>query len=124
MDERLILTDASVWIDHLRNGHTQLRAVLDEGRVLMHPYVLGELALGSLAQRSLRLESMSKLPQAPVASPSEILAMIEGRRLWGLGVGYVDAHLLGSALVLDDAALLTRDKRLSVAAERIGVDLF
>ena len=117
----MILVDSSVWIDHLRSGDATLAALLDAGRVLAHPFVIGELALGSFRQRDAIVQALRGLPPSIVASDEEVLAFIEGHRLFGLGIGYVDAHLLAAALLTPGAALWTRDRRLREAANRLAV---
>jgi predicted nucleic acid-binding protein len=93
-----------------------------EGRqVLAHPFVVGELALGNIKRRAMILDALGNLPRASVASDDEVLGLIEGRSLFGLGIGYVDVHLLASALLSDDASLWTRDRRLNDVAQRLGV---
>lgn len=119
----MILVDTSVWVDHLRNGDSELTARLEAGEVLSHPFVIGELALGNLRQREIILGALSELPAAVVASDTEVLTLIERQPLHGLGIGYVDAHLLASALLTPDASLWTRDTRLGNAATRIGLSL-
>jgi len=113
----MILVDTSVWVDHLRAGDDGLAELLHHGRVLMHPFVLGELALGSLLQRRLVLDSLQDLPNAITASDAEVLILIETAGLSGAGIGYVDAHLLASVRLTPDASLWTRDKRLSKVYE-------
>ncbi|MBA2598698.1 MAG: PIN domain-containing protein [Chloroflexia bacterium] len=114
----MILVDTSVWIDHLRSGEPELAAVLDGGQVLMHPFVLGELACGNLKNRGEVLRLLDDLPAAPTATDPEVLGLIERRLLMGRGIGYVDVHLLASAALDDVARLWTRDRRLAaVAAE-------
>jgi predicted nucleic acid-binding protein len=115
----VILADTSVWVDHLRGGDATLAALLDSGRILAHPCVIGELALGSLKQRNLVLESLQDLPRAKVATDQEVLHFIGTAALFGLGVGYVDAHLLASVRLTDGATLWTRDKRLLDVANRM-----
>lgn len=117
----MILVDTSVWIDHLRHGDPELAARLEAGETLSHPFVIGELALGNLRQRALVLGALSDLPAAVVASDAEVLALIERQPLYGLGIGYVDAHLLASALLTPDTTLWTRDARLGEAATRLGL---
>ena len=117
----MILVDSSVWIDHLRSGDATLAALLDAGRVLAHPFVIGELALGSFRQRDAIVQALRGLPPSIVASDEEVLAFIEGHRLFGLGIGYIDAHLLAAALLTPGAALWTRDRRLREAANRLAV---
>lgn len=117
----MILVDTSVWIDHLRGGDLNLARRLDGGEVLGHPLVIGELAMGNLRQRRLILSALEGLPKALVARDDEVMAFIEREALHGLGVGYVDAHLLASARLTPDARLWTRDRRLTEVAERLGV---
>jgi predicted nucleic acid-binding protein len=117
----VILVDSSVWVDHLRSGDTTLARLLDDGRVIAHPFVVGELALGSLRQRELILTALQDLPQAVVASDIEVLRFINQQALYGLGIGYVDAHLLASVRLTAGGSLWTRDKRLQSVADRLGV---
>jgi len=117
----LILADSSIWIDHLRSGDEILASLLERAGVATHPFVIGEVALGYLRQRGPILYSLKKLPQAPVARDTEVLILIEKAALFGLGIGYVDAHLLASAKLANDMRLWTRDKRLSAAAARLGL---
>jgi predicted nucleic acid-binding protein len=117
----VILVDTSVWVDHLRRGDERLAALLEGGEILMHPFVIGELALGHLRQRHLIVTSLQDLPQARVATEDEVLLFIAERRLFGLGIGYVDAHLLASARLTAGATLWTRDARLLGAAGRLGL---
>ncbi len=116
----MIIVDTAVWIDHLRDGDDELAGLLENGGVLAHPWVTGELALGSLRDRAEILWLLDELPQARVATPAELLAFIGHHELYGLGIGYVDAQLL-AATMLTDAVLWTRDRRLRTAAERLGV---
>jgi predicted nucleic acid-binding protein len=117
----LILVDTSVWVEHLRARNAALVGLLERGAVLMHPFVIGEVALGNLRQRELVLDSLANLPMATVASEAEVLGYINSAKLWGLGIGYADAHLLASARLTPDAALWTRDRRLDAAAETLGL---
>ena len=116
----MILVDTSVWVDHLRRSDAALVTALTAGQVLMHPFVIGEIALGSLRQRRLVLTMLRDLPSAFVASDEETMDFIELHRLAGRGIGYVDAHLLASTR-LSAAPLWTRDKRLRALASEIGV---
>jgi len=114
------LLDTSIWIDHLRSVQPAVARLLEEGQVLGHPWVSGELALGSLSRRSEILSLMHNLPLATVASAVEVSAFIEDRRLYGRGIGYVDAQLLASTMITPDARLWTRDQRLAAAAAELG----
>lgn len=114
----MILVDTSVWADHLREGIPALAAVLDEGIVLTHPFVVGELACGQLPNRSEVLALLARLPAASRASDAEALEFIGRHSLMGRGIGYIDVHLLASAALTRDARIWTRDRRLaSVALE-------
>jgi predicted nucleic acid-binding protein len=117
----VIIVDTSVWIDHLKNSDNALADLLGTGRVLAHSFVTGELALGSLRQRRAVLESLRDLPQATVASDDEVMMLIEREQLYGLGIGYVDAHLLAAARLTSGALLWTRDRRLRQAATQLGL---
>ena len=116
----MILVDSSVWVDHLRDSDPALARLLTAGQVLAHPFVVGELALGSLRQREMVLGALLGLPQAIVAGQAEVLDFIDRHALAGIGIGYVDAHLLASAR-LSIATLWTRDKRLHAAAQRLSL---
>jgi len=120
----LILVDTSVWVDHLRRGDERLAGLLERGTVLMHPFVVGEIACGSLADRQTLLELLQDLPAAVVGEHSEVLAFIERHALHGRGIGYVDVHLLASVALTDGARLWTRDKRLRLAAEELECAYF
>ena len=117
----MILVDTSVWIDHLRTGDPQLTALLQEAQVLAHPWVIGELALGQLSGRSEILRLLSNLPRATIATEAEVMTLVETRHLFGLGIGYVDAHLLAATLLTTGASLWTRDKRLAAAAADLEI---
>jgi len=117
----MILVDTSVWVDHLQRGNAQLAEQLGKGQVLAHPFVLGELALGSLQQRAKVLDAMQNLPMAAVASSDEVLTFIGTHTLHGMGIGYVDAHLLASSRLTPAARLWTLDKRLQAAAHQMGL---
>jgi hypothetical protein len=117
----VILVDTSVWIDHLRSGDAILAGLLDAGQVLSHPFIIGELALGNLRQRQRVLADLLELPQAFAAGDDEVLHFIHRAGLFGIGIGYLDAHLLAATRLTQGAALWTRDKRLSAAAERLSL---
>jgi predicted nucleic acid-binding protein len=117
----VILADTSVWVDHLRARDNILVQLLDADQVVMHPFILGELALGNLPQRSLILDTLRLLPQAVTASPAEVLNFIVQHRLVGLGIGYVDVHLLAAAKLTAGAGLWTRDKSLHDVAQRLAL---
>jgi hypothetical protein len=110
-----------VWIDHLRHGDSFLVNLLNTGRVLAHPFVIGELALGNLQQREVILDALSYLSCANIAADAEVLTFINQSRLYGVGIGYIDAHLLASVRLTPGTLLWTRDKRLRVAAVQHGL---
>jgi len=113
----LILVDTSVWVDHLRRRDTQLAELLERGAVVMHPFVIGEIACGGLTDRASILELLQDLPMAVVADSDEVLGFIERQSLHGKGIGYVDVHLLASVALTGGTKLWTRDKRLCAAAD-------
>ena len=117
----MILVDTSVWADHLRGAETGLTPLLYDNQVLAHPMVVGELACGSLGNRAEVLGLLSGLPQAPVATDQEVLALIEHHRLMGRGVGYIDAHLLAAPALAASAHLWTIDQRLMKVAVDLGL---
>jgi len=117
----LILADTSVWIDHLRSGSKELRRHLDHGQIVIHPFIIAELALGSLKDRTQTLALLDLLPKVRVARTSELRLMIEARRLYNLGIGLTDAHLIASVFIDAPTLLWTRDKRLRKVAEDLGV---
>jgi predicted nucleic acid-binding protein len=117
----VILVDASVWINHLRASDERLIALLDTRQVLGHPFVSVELALGNLARRHAFLSELRDLTQAALASDDEVLELVEGERLYGRGIGYVDAHLLAAVRLTPDAKLWTRDRPLQRVAAELGL---
>jgi len=117
----LILADTSVWIDHLRSGSKDMRRHLDQGQIVIHPFIVAELALGSLKDRTKTLALLDLLPQIRVARLNELRLTIEARRLYNLGIGLTDAHLIASVLIDSPTLLWTRDKRLRQAAENLGI---
>jgi predicted nucleic acid-binding protein len=116
----MVLADTSVWIGHLREGQPVLKRLLSEGAVLMHAFVSGELACGNLENRAVIFSDLNSLPLAVNASNAEVMSLLEERRLWGRGLGWIDAHLLASALVTN-CRLWTLDKRLAEAASELGL---
>jgi predicted nucleic acid-binding protein len=117
----VIIVDTSVWIDHLKSSDPVLADLLGKGQVLAHSFVTGKLALGSLRQRRIVLESLRDLPQANVAGDDEVMMLIEREQLYGLGIGFVDAQLLAAVRLTLGALLWTRDRRLRQAATRLGL---
>jgi predicted nucleic acid-binding protein len=122
----LILADTSIWIDHLRSGNKEMRKHLDQGHIVIHPFIIAELALGLLEKGSLRertktLALLDLLPQTRMAQLSEVRHTIEARHLYSLGIGLTDAHLIASVFINSPTLLWTRDKRLRKVAEALGV---
>ncbi|MBS7791554.1 type II toxin-antitoxin system VapC family toxin [Roseococcus sp. SDR] len=117
----MILLDTSVWVDHLRQDDPDVAALLAEGRVLAHPHVIGELALGHLRQRATILSALSGLPKAMPATDAEVLGFVDRSGLAGRGIGWVDAHLLAATRLTPGARFWTRDRRLAVIAQEMGL---
>jgi predicted nucleic acid-binding protein len=117
----VILVDTSVWVDHLRHGDTILAGLLQSCLVLVHPFIIGELALAGLHPNTQVLTLLQALPEASVATDSEVLLLITEHNLSGRGIGYVDAHLLAAARLTPNASLWTRDKRLQAVATHLNV---
>jgi predicted nucleic acid-binding protein len=115
----MILVDTSVWVRHLRIGDTRLSALLNDAEVACHPFVIGELACGHLHNRGEILTLLQSLPQVPMIDDEEFLEVVERRHLDGRGIGFVDVHLLASAL-LSRLPLWTLDRRLQFVAQEIG----
>jgi predicted nucleic acid-binding protein len=117
----VILVDTSIWIDHLRQGNEHLVQLLGLGRVVTHPYAIGELALGSLQNRHTVLGALKELPRALLATDEEVLQFIETNALFGLDIGYIDAHLLAAARLAPGTKIWTRDMRLLSASTDLGL---
>jgi predicted nucleic acid-binding protein len=117
----VILVDTSIWVDHFRIGDKALTELLTAGEVLVHAFVIGELALGRLPQRISTLTFLRALPEAAAADEHEALRFIERHALAGEGIGYIDVHLLAAARLTPGARLWTRDKRLLRVATRMGL---
>lgn len=117
----MILVDSSVWVDHLRAGELALVELLNTGQVLVHPFVVGELACGNLNNREAVLSLLQDMPAVPIATDEEVLFFIERHGLMGRGIGYVDAHLLSAVSLASAARLWTRDKRLCAIAKSLSL---
>ncbi len=114
----MVLVDTSVWVSHFRSGTIRLDELLEEGKVVSHPFIIGELACGNLKNRQEILSLLDALPTATVAGYEEVLQFVENHRLIGMGLGYVDIHLLAAAL-LTGVPLWTNDRTLKSAAARL-----
>jgi len=117
----VILADTSIWIDHLRSQNAEMRKQLDKGNIVVHPFIIGELALGSLRDRAKTLAFLDLLPRARVAQLCEVRQMIEARSLYSQGIGLTDAHLIASIFLNPPTLLWTKDKRLRSIAEALGI---
>jgi len=117
----MILADTTIWIDHFRSENTQMHRLLDASNIAVHPFIVAELALGSLRNRAKTLAWLDFLPRARVAQIAEVREMIEIRSLFSRGIGLVDAHLIASCLIDPPTLLWTSDRRLSEVAESLGV---
>lgn len=117
----MILADTSVWIDHLRSGNPQMTRLLHAGKITMHPFVVAELALGSLHNRRKKLAELDELRQVNVAELDEVRHLIESHSLYAKGLGLTDAHLIASCLMTFGTQLWTRDKALEDVAKTLGV---
>ena len=116
----MILIDTSVWIDHLRQRDDHLVITLLAGHVLIHPWVIGEIACSSIKDREQVLDLLRSLPLCSVALEDEVLLFIDQNKLMARGIGYVDVHLLASTK-LSGATLWTRDKRLLIIAKEMNI---
>lgn len=115
----IVLADTSIWVDHFRRVESQLASLLEHGDIVIHPFVIGELLLGGVPKASDILDDLNTIPKATIASNDEVVEFIVKRKLSGLGIGYVDAHLLASAMLTVEASIWTRDKRLLAAARSL-----
>ena len=120
----MILVDTSVWIDHFRHDDAELRKIITDDRLLCHPFVVGELALGSLRERDAVIAFLAAQREATIATHAEVMTVIDRYSIFSMGIGYTDAHLLTSTLLDRRASLWTRDKRLAAAAQKVGAALY
>ena len=117
----MILADSSVWIDHLIVDNPHLVSLLQQGQILIHPMVIGELACGNMRDRADVMRLLRGLPRVLVAAHDEVLFLIESHRFMGRGIGFIDAHLLTSAAMTSPTQLWTNDRRLRELANELGV---
>jgi predicted nucleic acid-binding protein len=117
----VILADTSIWIDHLCSENPEMRSHLTEGRIVIHPFIIAELALGSLRDRVKTLQLLDLLPQVRAAQLSEVRRLIEVRGLYNMGIGLIDAHLIASVLINSSTLLWTKDKQLRKVADHLGI---
>ena len=116
----MVLVDTSVWVSHLRDGSTELTTLLNNGGVLCHPLIVGELACGNLKDRAIILSFLKLLPMCIEAEHEEVLSFIENNRIMGKGIGYVDAQLVASS-VLTGVPIWTLDKKLAQVADSLHI---
>jgi predicted nucleic acid-binding protein len=117
----VILADTTIWVDHLRVPNTEMQRLLNEVKIAIHPFVVAELALGSLRDRTRTLARLEMLTQVRVAQLGEVRRLIEAHSLWGKGIGLTDVHLIASTLITPNIQLWTRDRRLRSVAESLGI---
>jgi len=116
----MVLVDTSVWIDHFRKTSTDLSSLLNQVHVTIHPFIVGELACGNLKNRHEILSLLTNLPQTTIAENEEVLSLVENKHLMGQGIGWIDAHLLASALI-SGTPLWTKDKNLRTLSAALGI---
>jgi len=115
-----MLVDTSIWVEHLRHGQLELISLLHRAEVQCHPFIIGELACGSISHRSEILQLLRRLPSVPIVENEEVMTFVERHRLMGRGVGWVDVHLLSSA-ALESVLLWSTDRRLAAIARSLGI---
>jgi predicted nucleic acid-binding protein len=116
----MTLVDTSVWIDHFEHVDARLLDLVANQSVAMHPFVIGELAAGSIKNRGITLGDLALLPQAPIAKEDEVHRLLESHRLWSTGLGWVDLHLLTAAFLMG-WKLLTSGRAMRTAAQKLGI---
>jgi predicted nucleic acid-binding protein len=117
----VILADTSVWVDHLRNRDPQLETYLSGGQIVMHPFIVAELSLGSLRNRQNTLGNLESLLETKVAALHEVRHMIEAHSLYSKGIGLTDAHLIASCLLTPGTLMWTRDAAMKRIAATLGI---
>lgn len=117
----MVLVDTSVWVSHFRKGNPHLEALLQDGDVVCHPFIVGELACGRIKNRSEILSLLQSLPMAEPVDLNEALKFIDGNCLMGIGLGFIDIHLLAAAL-LTEVPLWTLDKKLGKASSKLEIN--
>jgi predicted nucleic acid-binding protein len=120
----VILADTSIWVDYLRGGNPEMEKILSQGQIVMHPFIVAEIALGSLRNRRKRLEELEALLEVKVAQLGEVRHMIESRALYAKGIGLTDAHLLASCLMTPGTQLWTLDGAMKKIAKALGIGVY
>jgi predicted nucleic acid-binding protein len=117
-----VLIDTNIWVNHFKRANTDVSALLEAERVVMHPYIVAELALGGLRDRWMTLASLESLPELPVAEVHEVRQLIEVQKLFTEGIGFVDAHLVASLIIVETPTMIwTEDEALAGIAQRMGL---
>lgn len=119
----MVLVDTSVWITHLRTGNAKLEMLLNRGEVMCHPFIIGEIACGTIRNRKEILSLLQLLPPAIKAKHEEVMEFIETNTLMGKGLGYVDIHLAASAR-LTEIPLWTFDNKLAEFVQELGISFY
>ena len=117
----MILADTLVWVDHFRSGDPTLGQLLQDRRIVQHPYVIGELAMGNLPDRPRTLVMLEQLARVETAHDNEVMQLVGSRSLHGKGLSWIGAHLLASALISPHCRWWSRDRRLNATAFSLGV---
>lgn len=117
----MILADTSIWVDHLRNRNSEMERLLGGGQIVMHPFIVAEISLGSLHNRQKRLDDLEALLEVTMATLSEVRHMIEAHTLYSKGIGLTDAHLIASCLMTPGTQLWSRDSALKKVAAALGI---
>jgi predicted nucleic acid-binding protein len=120
----MTLVDTSIWVDFLNDRDPRLEAMLADEEAMIHPLSIGEIAVGSIRGRRKVLAALDEVPAPSVASDREVRTLIEQHRPFGIGLSYVDVHLLAAVRLTSVATLWTRDRRLADAAVRLGLSLY
>jgi hypothetical protein len=121
----VILADTSIWVDYLRGrnlrSNPEMEERLSRGQIVMHPFIVAEIALGSLHNRRKILDEMESLLEVKVAQLHEVRHMIEAHSLYSKGIGLTDAHLIASCLMTPGTQLWTRDSNMEKVAKALGI---
>jgi predicted nucleic acid-binding protein len=117
----MILADTSIWVDHLRDRNPEMEKYLSRGQILMHPFIVAELSLGSLRNRQNTLGDLESLLETKVAALNEVRHMIEAHTLYSKGIGLTDAHLIASCLITPGTQLWTRDIAMKKVSAALGI---
>jgi predicted nucleic acid-binding protein len=116
----MILADTSIWVEYFRSSNPEMEKRLSRGQIVMHPFIVAEIALGSLRNRRQKLQDMEALLGVKVAQLNEVRHMIEAHTLYSRGIGLTDAHLIASCLMTPGTQLWTRDGALEKVAKALG----